>query len=192
MADHFETPKNMRIPNVIEKTLSVQQKHAQKAVLDSPRGHVVGPFWAWLYSPKMCIHAQAMGAYVRFETSLPKPLNELAILLTGRRWRSQFEFFAHAKLGIAAGLGRDLIEALRQGNRPEGMSDDEVLVYDAVETLLATSRMPDKLYQQVETRFGVQGTVDLVAAVGYYTMVCLTLNTFRILPEEADMPFEEK
>ena len=191
MPDDFKKPQNMRIPDITASPMTPEQQQVVDAVTNGPRGRLAGPMWAWLYSPELGLSAQQVGAYIRFGSSLPRPLNELAILLTGRHWNSQFEFYAHTRLGIAAGLDAEKIEQIRQGKRPDTLSPDEALVYDCVETLLKTHRLPDALYASLEARFGVQGAVDLVGAVGYYCMVSLTLNTFRILPEPADMPFPE-
>lgn len=169
--------------------MSPEQRRVADAITSGPRGGMRGPFQAWLRAPGLCDPAQRLGAYCRFETSIPQDLNELAILLTGRHWRAQFEFWAHSRLGREAGLPDDLIEAIRVGAVP-ALSGHRKVVYDFVTEYLATNRVSQATYQRTIDAFGERGTVDLIGVVGYYSLVSMTLNVFEVdLPPGETPPF---
>ena len=116
------------------ETLTPEQKEVADAIRNGPRGGMRGPFEAWLRAPGLADTAQKVGAYCRFGTSLPGDVSELAILLAGREWRSQFEFWAHTRLGLQAGLPADIIEAIRTGATPTFEREDyRIACYDSVE-----------------------------------------------------------
>lgn len=160
--------------------LTPEQRAVADAIVSGPRGGLRGPFEAWLRSPGMAQPAQELGAYCRFRSSLPAHLSELAVLLTGRHWRAQFEFWAHAQLAAAAGLAPEIIEAIRTGGRPVLDDPDAQTIYDFVTEYFATNRVSDATYRRAVSAFGEAGVVDLVATVGYYGLVSMTLNVFDV------------
>jgi 4-carboxymuconolactone decarboxylase len=169
-----------------------RQKEVADAIQAGPRGGGLrGPFNALLRSPDLCDLVQRVGAYIRFGSSIPAPLNELAICMAGRKWTAQYEFYAHRRLGIEAGLAPSILEAVAAGRRPEGMSADETIVYEFVAELLATGSVSDANYQPTLDRFGEQGIMDLVGAAGYYSLVSMVLNVAQVqLPEGEDPPLK--
>ena len=166
----------------------------QKQVADeiaASRGGLRGPFDPWLRSPGLADHAQKLGGYCRFGSVLPPQLRELAILLTGRQWRAQFEFWAHARLARQEGLPEDVIEAVRAGTTPSFPSEDQRVLYDFVTEYFRANRVSDATYQRALAAFGERGVVDLVGTVGYYGLVSMTLNVFDIgLPEGEKAPLD--
>ena len=167
--------------------LSPEQKAIADAIRNGPRGGLRGPFEAWLRSPGLADPAQRVGAYCRYGSSIPSDLNEMAILMTGKHWKAQFEFWAHARLALQAGLEPAIIEAIRTGTRPPFTRDSERIVYDFVSEYLATHRVSDETYRRAVDTFGENGVVDIVGVVGYYGMVSMTLNVF-----EVELPAGEK
>lgn len=169
--------------------LTPEQKIVADAIISGPRGGLRGPFEPWLRSPGLADHAQKLGEHVRFGTSLPRDLSELAIILTGKRWKAQFEFWAHARLAKEAGLAEEIIEAVRTGTTPEFGREEERVVYDFVTEFFATNRVSKTTYDRAIAAFGERGVVDLVGTVGYYGLVSMTLNVFEIaLPEGVAEP----
>lgn len=168
--------------------LTPAQKQVADAIRSGPRGGLRGPFEAWLRSPGLASPAQELGAYCRFATSLARDTAELAILLTGKHYRAQFEFWAHARLGREAGLPDAVIEAIRTGSTPVLERDDLRVAHAVVTEYLATHRLADATYAQALATFGESGLVDLIGIVGYYCLVSMTLNIFEVpVPEgEAD------
>jgi 4-carboxymuconolactone decarboxylase len=122
---------------------------------------------------------------------LPKRLSELAILVTGRRWTSQVEWWVHARAAAEAGLPPVAIEAMRQGQAPVFETKQEALVYRFARALQQSGDVPREIYDDAVAQFGVAGVVELTALIGYYTMVSMTLNAHEIpLPEGVTAPLE--
>jgi len=169
--------------------LSPEQRTVADAIRSGPRGGLRGPFEPWLRSPGLADPAQRLGEYCRFHSSLPRDLSELAILLAGKHWRAQFEFWAHTRLGRDAGLPDDIIEAVRVGQEPPFGREEERVVYDFVTEYFRTNRVPEGTYRRALEAFGERGVVDLVGTVGYYGLVSMTLNVFEIdVPEGEAAP----
>jgi 4-carboxymuconolactone decarboxylase len=176
-----ETPATdgRRFALLTEAAMSPRQREVHDAIVSGPRKAAMGPFNALLRSPEVADRVQRVGEYVRFQSSIPAPLNELAILITGRFWGAQFEFWAHRRLARAAGLGEAIIDAIAEGRRPPAMSDDERIVYDFCTELFRDRAVSDGTFAAAAGRFGEQGVIDLVAASGYYSIVSMVLNVDR-------------
>ena len=126
---------------------------------------------------------------MRFGTSIPQRLNEVAIIVAGRKWTAQYEFYAHRRLALEAGLSP--ADAIAANQRPASMAKDEEAVYDFVSELLATGSVSDPTFQRVNDTFGERGVVDLVGAVGYYSLVSMTLNVAQVpLPAGVTPPLK--
>jgi len=168
-----------RMPAIPVDRLSDAQKQAA-AEFTAGRGYAVrGPFAVMLRSPEVMLRAKAMGDYVRFKSSIPPRLNELAILITARQWTQNYEWQAHRPLGEKAGLQGAITQAIAEGRRPAGMAADEEVVYDFCTELHANKGVSDGTYRRALERFGEQGIVDLVAANGYYAFNAMMLNVAR-------------
>ncbi len=181
-----------RFPELSPETMTDEQRQVAEAIQAGPRGAGLrGPFNALMRSPQLCDLVQRVGAYVRFGSSIPAPLNELAICMAGRKWGAQYEFYAHRRLGIDAGLSPAILNSVAKGRRPENMSADETIVYEFVMSLLGTGQVPDPRYRAVMERFGERGVMDLVGAVGYYSLVSMVLNVAQVpLPEGVKPPLK--
>ncbi|MBV8457878.1 MAG: carboxymuconolactone decarboxylase family protein [Acetobacteraceae bacterium] len=170
-----------RFTELTPESMTPEQRRAAEAIQSGPRGSGLrGPFNALLRSPELCDPVQRVGEYVRFRSSIPRKLNELAIIVTGRHWTAQYEFYAHRKMALEAGLAPGIADAIAEGRRPEGMDADEALVYDFITELLRTGQVPEALYRRAVDRFGERGVIDLVGAAGYYSLVSLVLNVAQV------------
>jgi 4-carboxymuconolactone decarboxylase len=179
-----------RVAPIDLEKLSAEQREVADAILAGPRGGLRGPFPAWLISPQLCDRAQRLGEFCRYGSSLPADLSELAITITGARWKASVEFIAHSRLALEAGISPEVIEALRVGAPPPFAKDSERIVYDLLTEHFATNRVSDATYRRAVGAFGERGVVDLVGIVGYYCLVAMTLNVFEIgLPEGQPDPF---
>ena len=177
-----------RFAELDEASLSDAQRRVRADILAGPRGGMRGPFKALLRCPGLFETAQKLGAYVRFRSSLPRALNEMAILLTARHWTAQFEWHAHHALALQAGLPPEVAAAIAEGRRPDGMSAEVAAVHDFVHALLATGAVPDAGFAAVRDRFGEAGVVDLIGAVGYYSLVSMVLNVDRLAVPGGELP----
>ena len=178
-----------RLPPLPPERMTPRQREVAEAIAGGPRGGLRGPFGAWLRSPEVADRFQRVGEYVRFQSSIPPALNELAILVTAREWTAQFEWHAHHALAMQAGLPPAIAEAVARGERPADMDADQRVVYDFAAELHRERSVSDATYAAVAERFGERGLVDLVAACGYYVAVAMTLNVARVpLPEGVPPP----
>ena len=143
------------------------------------RAGATGPFNVLLRSPEMGDLAQQFGASMRFHSSLPRKLNEMAIILTARYWTAQYEWSAHRKSAAEAGLSESIIQAIAAGKRPSSMDPDETAVYNFGTELLNTKQVSDPVFKAAVGKFGEKGVVDLVSVMGYYHLVSMLLNVDR-------------
>jgi 4-carboxymuconolactone decarboxylase len=177
----------MRFPELTRDQMTDEQKKAYDGIVSGPRGGARGPFNVLLRSPQLADTVQRVGAHLRFNSSLPARLNELAIIINARFWGSKYEWHAHRALAIKAGLPDPLADAVAQGTRPAGMKPDEEVVYDFCTTLHQKHFVDDALFERAKATLGEQGVVDLIGVSGYYTLVSMVLNVAEI-PLPAGVP----
>ena len=164
--------------------MTAPQKKMFENLISGERRGASGPFNVLLRSPEMGDLAQQFGASMRFHSSIPPRLNELAIIITARHWTSQYEWYAHRRAAQAAGLNQSIIDAVAAGRRPASMAPDEAAVYNFVSELLTTKQVSDATFAAAKDKFGERGVVDLIGVSGYYGLVSMLLNVDRYpLPE---------
>ena len=159
--------------------MTAPQKKMFENLISGERRGASGPFNVLLRSPEMGDLAQQFGASMRYHSSIPPKLNELAIILTARHWTSHYEWYAHKRAALAAGLNQSIVDAVAAGTRPGSMAADEQAVYDFVSELLATKQVSDATFQAAKDKFGERGVVDLIGVSGYYQLVSMLLNVDR-------------
>jgi len=166
--------------------LGPEQKVLVEHLLTGERGTLNGPFNVLLRSPEMGDLAQKLGAYIRFHTTVPIKLNEFAILITARALNVQYEWAAHHKNALKAGLSPEIIDAVATGKRPPSMQSDEEVVYNFTTELVNTRQVSDSAFRAAVDKFGERTVVDLIGVVGYYHFVSMMLNVDRYpMPEGA-------
>jgi 4-carboxymuconolactone decarboxylase len=138
------------------------------------------PAEAWLHSPELADRAQRLGEFIRYDTSLPPALNEMAILITARFWNSHYEWYAHKPIALAAGLDPAIADAIRDGRTPDFKDPAAHAIYDYAITLHRTHAVGQAQHDAVVAAFGTRGVVELVGVCGYYTLVSMTLNAFEV------------
>jgi len=168
-----------RFTQLTEATMTPRQRESYQGIVSGPRKGARGPFNALLRSPEVADRVQKVGEYIRFQSSIPAALNEMAILITGRFWGAQYEYWAHSALARTAGLPDPIIDAIAEDRRPATMSADERIVYDFCSELFRDRSVSDAAFEAVTDRFGEQGVIDLIAACGYYSIVSMVLNVDR-------------
>jgi 4-carboxymuconolactone decarboxylase len=130
--------------------------------------------------------AQQFGASMRFNQSMPRKLNEMAIIITARYWTAQYEWYAHKRAALQAGLNPAIVDAIQNGRRPAGMQKDEDAVYTFCTELLNTKHVSDATFQTAKDTVGEKGVVDLMGVMSWYQMVSMLLNVDRYpLPDGA-------
>lgn len=165
-----------RLGPLAQQQLSTEQRAAAQAVIDGPRGALVGPFVPLLRSPELMDCAQRMGEYLRYRSAIGRRLSELAILVTAREWNQQVEWAIHAPIALGVGLAPDVIDAIAHRRRPAGMAPDEQAVHDFCIELHREKQVSDATYANALALFGEQGVIDLTGINGYYTLLAMVMN----------------
>ena len=149
-------------------------------LMAGPRGgSTEGPFNVQLRSPEMGDLGQQFGAATRFATTVPQRLYELAIIITARHWTAQFEWTAHHRSALQAGLSPAIADAIAVGRRPAAMQPDEEAVYNFATELLQTKQVSDRTFDAAKGVLGERGVVDLISVMGWYGTVSMYLNVDR-------------
>lgn len=185
-----------RLPIPDEAQMTDAQRSLLKAIRSGPRGQSItprGPFAVWLHAPEFGHLAQALGGHCRYKTALPARLSEFAILCTARQWRAQYEWFAHAPLAEKAGVSTKTIADLRAGREPKSAAKDERAIYAFARELYKTNRVSDRTYKRMRAFLSDAAMVELVGILGYYALISMTLNVFRMMPPaDAKLTFAER
>ncbi|MBR0954942.1 carboxymuconolactone decarboxylase family protein [Bradyrhizobium canariense] len=181
-----------RIPLLSVGEMSPAQRQIYDQVVSGPRGQMIGPLRAAIHSPELAALWSEFGEFLRYRTCLPPRLNELAILVTARRWTSQVEWWVHARACATAGMPETVIEAIGAKRAPVFTEEADLEVYEFARMLQQTGQVGQETYNAIQRRWATRGVVELTAVIGYYTMVSITLNAHRLpLPEGIDeLPLE--
>jgi 4-carboxymuconolactone decarboxylase len=159
--------------------LTPEQKTLVEHLYAGERGGMNGPFNVLLRSPEIGDAAQKLGAQLRFHSSLKPRQRELAIIMTARAWTAQYEWTAHSRLALQAGISKAAVDAIATGKRPAGLQADEQVVYNFCDELLKTHQVSDAAFHAAVEKLGERGVVDMTALVGYYHLVSMILNIDR-------------
>jgi 4-carboxymuconolactone decarboxylase len=184
----------IRLPAIPEDQLTAEQRSLMSAIASGPRGtfKMSGPFFCYLHAPGFGELAQKLGAYCRFGTSIAPRLTEFAILTTAQLWKAHYEWAAHEPQALKAGVKPATVQALRAGREPTSAPKDERALYAFIKEVYATRRASDRAYKAAHAVVGDAGMVELVGLLGYYAMVAMTLNVFRMpVPDGTPLPFKE-
>ena len=185
------TSKQPRFPQLTMDQLDDTQKPLGELIMKVSSVGLGGPYNPMIRSPVLGQRLYDLFYYLRWQTSVPTKLNEFAILVIGRQWRSQVEWFAHAPLAAKAGLSPEIIAELKAGKRPGKMAEDEALVYDFVTELTTTQKVSDETFARAKKIFNDQQIVDLTAVAGNYVMVAMLLAMAEeTVPPGKEEPFK--
>jgi len=164
-----------------------QYERISKARQPGADGQFGGPFDPWIRSPEVAQRAMSLGNFVWERTSVGRRIVELAIIVTGRHWRSNVEWVAHARLAKEQGVSDEVIQAVFEQRIPDTAPADELLTIAVCRALHETHELPLDLYQRAIEMWGEQGLMDIIQTNGFYTFVSMTLNAFNI-PTAAGQP----
>jgi 4-carboxymuconolactone decarboxylase len=185
-----------RVTVLAEHALNPEQRALLDSIRSGPRGGRItirGPFAVFLHAPAFGELAQQLGSHCRFKTAVPPRLSEFAILVTAKLWRAQYEWYAHVPQAEQAGVKPQTIRDLHRGRLPKSAPKDERAIYDFVQELYRTRRVSDRNFKRVRDVLGDAATVEFVGILGYYALISMILDVFRMLPPEGTpLPFPEK
>jgi 4-carboxymuconolactone decarboxylase len=184
-----------RTPFLRPEEMNVEQRRIYDDIVKSRGTWLNGPYAPMLHQPLIAEPAQKLGEFVRYKTSLPPRLSELAILLVARHYDCEFEWFQHQRIAVASGVSPALVEAVRTNTLEPRLDEDESRIYKFSKSLLETNRVPEHVYIDARDRFGVVGVVELTALLGYYALIAFTLNAHEVpLPHgsSAQLPARQR
>ena len=180
-----------RIKDWTVENLTEEQKEIHDTIVSGPRGHVVGPLRIWLNNPGLARSAQTVGEYARYGTSLSKGLSELAIITTGRVWSSAFEWEHHAPLAIEGGIDRENVNIISMGQRPNFTKAEEEAVFDFAAEANILKNVSDNTYNNLVNILNETAAIDIVGICGYYSLISMTLNVFKVPSDTDKWPLPE-
>jgi 4-carboxymuconolactone decarboxylase len=176
-----------RIPYVRREELGPEGQQLWDSIVNSRGGSVVaadgglaGPFNAFVTAPDAGQRLSALGATLRFETSIERRLSEVAIITIGARWHAEFEWWAHARMARENGVPDAVVDAIGKGEEPPFTADDERAVYAVARQLGQSGRLDEDTFGAAHRLLGDTGMVELVALCGYYSLVSFLLNAFDV------------
>jgi 4-carboxymuconolactone decarboxylase len=177
-----------RLPPIAPDKLTADQKKAVQEFIAARNAQPSGPFIPMLRSPEVMTRARAMGDFLRYRSSLPPRLSEFVILMTARQWTQQYEWNTHYDIAIKAGVKVDVAKAIAEGRRPEGLAEDEQILYDFCSELQHNRSITDATYARMRSKFGETGIIDTAGIVGYYSFLAIMLNTARTPADPSSAP----
>ena len=180
-----------RIKDWTVENLTEEQKEIHDTIVSGPRGHVVGPLRIWLNNPGLARSAQTVGEYARYGTSLSKGLSELAIITTGRVWSSAFEWEHHAPLAIEGGIDPENVNIISMGQRPNFTKTEEEAVFDFAAEANILKNVSDNTYNNLVNILNQTAAIDIVGICGYYSLISMTLNVFKVPSDTDKWPLPE-
>jgi len=149
-------------------------------------GALIGPWNPWLRFPKFGGPVWALVKALSSAPSLPRPVREIAILVTGARFRAAYEIYAHVLVAELRGLPDEKIATIVAGQRPSDLTREEAVAYDLASALVSGGVLPELTYAQAIKAFGEDGTAEFISLVGLYCMVSVTLNGYDVpVPDPA-------
>lgn len=178
----------MRITDLAPEQMDADQRQVVDEAVAGKRGRIPGPLRIWLHSPELGRHAQRLGAFLRYDTTLGPRLSELAILVTARAWTAQYEWFAHKREALKAGLEPEIIAAIAARRKPVFNDPAAQAVHDYAVALHTTHHVPPAVHEAALAVLGERGVVELVGLLGYYTLVAMTLNAFEFGLPKGEAP----
>jgi 4-carboxymuconolactone decarboxylase len=180
-----------RFPQLSMDQLNEQQQPLAQQIMKISRVGIAGPYNIMLRSPVFGQRMFDLLHYLRWQTSVPLRLNEFAILIIGRQWRSQVEWFAHAPLAVKAGLSPQIVAELKLSKRPSNMPPEEAAVYDFITELTTKHEVSDATFNRARELLGEQQVVDLTAVAGTYITIAMFLAMAKeSVPAGEELPFK--
>ncbi len=180
-------------PLPVDKLTPEQQEaHARIARFREPKadGQFGGPFDPWVRSPELARRMVSFGNFIWERTTLDRRVVELAICVTARFWRSNVEWVAHSRTAKRFGVSEETLDDVMNLRAPTKAPADELVAVDVSRAIHETHELPKELYDRAVAQFGEQGLAELIATIGYYTTVSMTLNAFDIpVAEGEETPF---
>jgi 4-carboxymuconolactone decarboxylase len=182
------SPAEERLGTVPTDKMTPEHLAARDAFKKARGMDLFGPFLPLLWSPDLMLRLSALGDYLRYQSAFPPHLSEFIILLASRLWSQQYEWSLHRPIALQVGIDGTVVDAIAEGRRPRGMSEEQEILYDFAMELVRQGTVSDTVYDRAVARFGERGVIDAIGIIGYYTLLAMVLNTARTTPEAGTAP----
>jgi 4-carboxymuconolactone decarboxylase len=187
----------MRLPQLTRSELDPEQralyddmragieKNFKGFTAINSEGDLIGPWNSWLTYSKFGSPVWELVKALSTSPTLPRPIREIAILVTGAKFRAAYEIYAHVLIAELRGLPDDKIATIVAGQRPSDLTRQEAIAYDVASALVLGGILPELTYRQAVAAFGAEATAEFINLVGLYCLVSVTLNGFDVPVPEA-------
>ena len=169
----------MRLPKLNPETMPPRQREVHDKIAGK-RGKVGAPYQVWLNSPELCERVESVGAYLRWDSAMAPKYRELSLLIAARFFDAQYSWNAHTDAAIKAGIKPETLQAIAERRPPPFNDDEERLFYTFAMELLENHFVSQPTFDAARKAFGTQGIVDIVGALGNFSMLAMLLNTFEV------------
>ena len=168
-----------RIPLITSKDqIPASGQTAAESIIGS-RGGIHGPFVAFLHSPEIAQRVAHLGAYVRFEGTLDMRVRVLAAMTVAREYEAMYVWGAQTGGARRLGVPETTIAAIRD-NQSQGIPPEDAQIVEFTRTLLRKHRVDDATFKAMQERFGNDALIQLTTAIGYYSLLCMTVNACEL------------
>lgn len=168
-----------RLPPITSKDQVAAKDHATFDSIVASRGAVQGPFTMFLHSPELAGRVAHLGAYVRFEGSLDMRVRVLAAMTVAREFEAVYVWGAQTGGARRQGVPEETITAIRE-NHLRGVPPEDAEIIEFTRQLLRRHRVDEASFKKMQTRFGNDGLIQLTGAIGYYSLLAMTVNACEL------------
>ena len=181
-----------RFPIIPAEEMTARQTEVAAAIAGGPRGGIRGPFLALIHHPDLADRVQSLGEHLRYGAKISLANIEFVVLIVARHMNCQYEWFAHSRIArTTTDLPESIISALQVGQTPQNLTDEQSALYNFCKEQIAQGQANDATYDAAFKHFGRAGILDIIAIIGYYSMIAMVLNTSQIpLPEGTEPPLK--
>lgn len=169
----------MRISKLEPEKFTQLQKDLYERIAGK-RGQVRGPYLAWMHRPELCDIVEKLNSYFRWDSPITGRISELCILLTARYWDAAYSWVAHAPKAVEEGVSQEAVDTLALTGRADFTAEDERVFFRFADELLREHFVSDATYADAVRVFGEEGVIDMVGAIGAFSMLAMLLNVFQI------------
>jgi 4-carboxymuconolactone decarboxylase len=170
-----------RLTAITGKDQVAPQHHAAVDAIVASRGGVQGPFTMFLHCPELAGRVAHVGAFVRFEGTLDMRVRVLAAMTVAREFEALYVWGAQTSGARRLGVPESTITAIRE-QHSRGLLPEDAQIVDFTRQLLRKHRVDDATFKAVQARFGNEGLIELTGAIGYYSMLAMTVNACDLEP----------
>ena len=164
--------------------LNAEQRALYDSIAATGRSAARGPFSVLIRSPAIAERFADLVTIFHSETAMKMALKELAILTIARLHTAQYEWYAHEKRALDAGVPEKVVEALRHRRTPDFDDPEQALVHALTTELIETRALSDETYGRAVAAWGEEAVIELMSQIATYVAIALFLVVFQVGPPD--------